>query len=120
MDTSINPYEAGLDRFVAPDREGYVPGESLRRVRDQGVARRLVGFQLLGKGIPRHGYSIMDGSDRIGEVTSGSHSPTLDTSIGMGYVPTGYGAAGSRFQIDMRGRAVEAEVADLPFYSRSK
>ena len=120
MDTSVNPYEAGLDRFVSPDREAYVPGQTLRRIRDQGVVRRLVGFRLLGKGIPRHGYSIMDGPDRIGEVTSGSHSPTLDTSIGMGYVPTRYAAAGSSFQIDMRGRAVEAEVTDLPFYSRRK
>ena len=120
MDTSINPYEAGLDRFVSPDREAYVPGQTLRQIRDQGVVCRLVGFRLLGKGIPRHGYSIMDGPDRIGEVTSGSHSPTLDTSIGMGYVPTRYAAAGSSFQIDMRGRPVGAEVNDLPFYSRRK
>ncbi len=116
MDVSVNPYEAGLDRFVSMDREGYVPGDALRRIRDAGVSRRLVGFQMLGRGIPRHGYSIMDGTEVIGEVTSGTRSPTLDMSIGMGYVPNGYAAAGSRFLIDMRGRPVEAEVADLPFY----
>lgn len=120
MDTSVNPYEAGLEKFVAPDRDSYTAGESLRRIRDQGVDRKLVGFVLNGKGIPRHGYDIMEGPIRIGEVTSGSHSPTLDMNIGMGYVPTSYTSVGSRFQIDMRGRAVDAEVTALPFYSRSK
>ena len=118
MDTSTNPYEAGLDRFVNPDREGYVPGDALRRIRDQGPTRRLVGFTMLGRGIPRHGYTITDGSRQLGQVTSGGHSPTLDRSLGLGYVPTGYSTVGSRFQIDIRGRSVEAEVTNLPFYSR--
>ena len=120
MDASTNPYEAGLDKFVSPDRESYVARDALRRARDDGVDRRLVGFTLLGRGIPRHGYGIMDGSRRIGEVTSGGHSPTLDRSIGLGYVPTGYSTVGSRFQIDVRGRTVEAEVTTLPFYSRRR
>ena len=120
MDTSSNPYEAGLDRFVDPDRDGYIAGHALRRIRDQGVNRRLVGFNILGRGIPRHGYPITDGPHRIGQVTSGGHSPTLDRSIGMGYVPIDYSAVGSRFQIDIRGRPVEAEVTALPFYSRRR
>ena len=120
MDTSINPYEAGLDKFVNPDREAYVSGETLRRARDHGVSRRLVGFYLLGRGIPRHGYSITDGSKQIGQVSSGGHSPSLDRSLGMGYVPIGYSAEGSRFHIDIRGRLVEAQVTTLPFYSRRK
>ena len=116
MSTSVNPYEAGLDRFVDPDREGYVPGEALRRIRDEGPGRKLVGFRLTGRGVPRHGYAIKDGPEIIGEVSSGTFSPTLDMSIGMGYVPARYGVVGSRFDIDIRGRAVEAEVAELPFY----
>ena len=120
MDTSTNPYEAGLDKFVDPDREGYVAGEALRRARDAGPDRRMVGFSLLGRGIARHGYAITDGSAKIGEVTSGSHSPTLDRSIGLGYVPTGFSAEGSRIHIDVRGRIVEAEVTPLPFYSRKR
>ena len=118
MDSSVNPYEAGLDRFVAPEREGYIPGEALRRIRDQGVTRRLVGFHMLGRGIARHGYTIGDGSKEIGRVTSGGHSRTLDRAIGMGYVPTDRAAPGSRLQVDIRGRSVEAEVTTLPFYSR--
>ena len=123
MDTSTNPYEAGLDRFVDPDREGYAAGEALRRARDardEGSSRRLVGFNVLGRGIARHGYAITDGSGKIGEVTSGSHSPTLDRSIGLGYVPTGFSAEGSRIHVDVRGRLVEAEVTPLPFYSRKR
>ena len=120
MDTSTNPYEAGLDRFVDPDREGYVAGEALRRIRDQGPSRRLVGFNLLGRGIPRHGFTILDGSTQMGQVTSGGYSPTLDRSIGLGYVPNDYSVVGSRFQIDIRGRVVEAEVTALPFFSRKR
>ncbi len=120
MDTSVNPYEAGLDRFVDPDRDGYVAGEALRRVRSQGVSRKLVGFNMVGRGIPRHSYSILDNGKQIGQVTSGGYSPTLDRNIGLGYVPTGYSAPGSRFHVDVRGRPVEAEVTTLPFYSRRK
>ena len=120
MDTSIDPYEAGLDRFVEPDREGYVAREALTKARDGGVSRKLVGFKMVERGIPRHGYAIKDGPQTIGEVTSGSHSPTLDTSIGLGYVPTGYTGVGSRFQVDIRGRLTEAEVTTLPFYSRRR
>jgi aminomethyltransferase len=120
MDTSTNPYEAGLEKFVDPDREGYAAGDALRRVRDDGPSRRLVGFNVVERGIARHGYAITDGSEKIGEVTSGSHSPTLDRSIGLGYVPTGFSAEGSRIHVDVRGRLVEAEVTSLPFYSRKR
>jgi aminomethyltransferase len=120
MDLSVNPYEAGLDRFVDPDRDGYIPGATLRSIRDAGPDRVLVGFNIIGRGIARHGYPITDGSKQIGEVSSGSVSPTLDRNIGLGYVPTGFSAPGSRFDIDIRGRGVAAEVTPLPFYSRKK
>ena len=120
IDTSTNPYEAGLDRFVDPDREGYVAGEALRRARDGGVDRRLVGFNMVGRGIARQGYAIANDAGTIGRVTSGSHSPTLDRSIGLGYVPTGHSEVGSRLHVEIRGKPVDAEVAALPFYSRRR
>ena len=120
IDTSTNPYEAGLNRFVDPDREGYIAGEVLRRIRDRGPGRALVGFDMVGRGIARHGHPIMDGSETIGQVTSGSYSPTLDRNVGLGYVPTGFSSPGSRLLIDIRGRAVEAQVTSIPFYSRKK
>ena len=120
MDTSTNPYEAGLGRFVDPDRDEYVAGEALRRIRDAGPGRLLLGFKMVGRGVARHGYPIRDSTGEIGHVTSGGYSPTLDTNIGLGYVPTGHSTGGSRFHIDIRGRLVEAEVTTLPFYARRK
>ena len=120
MDASVNPYEAGLARFVDPDREGYAAGEALRRVRDRGPARELVGFRMRSRRIPRHGYPITDCGRQIGEVTSGGYSPTLDTSVGLGYVPTGRSPVGARLSIDLRGRSEDADVVALPFYSRRR
>ena len=117
MDTSVNPYEAGLERFVEPDREEYVAGKALRRIRDDGISRRLVGFMMKGRGIARHGYRILDGGNAIGEVSSGGPSPTLDLNIGMGYLPVAYSEPGTRIEIEIRGRPVEAQVTDLPFYA---
>ena len=120
MDTSVNPYEAGLDRFVEPDRPGYVAGAALSRIRDAGPSRRIVGFTMIGRGIARSGYPILDDASRIGHVTSGGPSPTLDTNIGMGYVPTVYAEPGTRIDIEIRGRPVEAQITTLPFYRRRR
>ena len=120
MDTSVNPYEAGLDRFVDPDRDAYLAGPALRRIRDQGVTRRLVGFNMVARGIARHGYAITDGQNVIGRVTSGGPSSTLDSNIGLGYVPIGHAAPGSRIYVEVRGRPIAAEVTTLPFYARSR
>ena len=103
IDTSINPYEAGLRRFVDPDREEYVAGEVLRRIRDEHPERVLIGFQMVGRGIARHGYAILNRSQQIGHVSSGSYSPTLDRAIGLGYVPSRHSAPGTRFQSTFEG-----------------
>ena len=121
MNTDINPYEAGLDRFVDPDRDNYIVGETLRRIRDDGPERKLVGFTMQGRGgVPRHGYSIMDGSQKIGEVSSGGFSPTLDSNIGMGYVRSQYTSPGTPLTVDIRGRTADIKVVTLPFYSRRR
>ena len=120
MDSSVNPYEAALDRFVDPDREGYVAGDALRAIRDEGVSRKIVAFEMTERGIARPGYSIMDGENRIGSVTSGGPSPTLDTNIGLGYVPIAHSEPGTRIAIEIRGRPVEAKITTLPFYRRSR
>ena len=118
MDTSVNPYEAGLDKFIDVDRDDYIPGEALRRIRDEGADRKLVGFEMVGRGIARHGYDITDGTNKIGEVTSGSVSFTLDKNIGLGYVPTDFSKLDTKLWIQIRRRSVEAVVRPLPFYSR--
>ncbi len=120
MDTSVNPYEAGLGRFVEADREDYVAGAALRAIRDAGAARKLAAFTMVGRGIARRGYAILADGRRIGEVSSGGPSPTLDLNIGLGYVPIAYAKAGARIDIEIRGRPVEAKIATLPFYRRRR
>ena len=122
MSVDVNPYEAALDRFVEADREDYVAGAALRTIRDTGTSRRIVGFRMLERGIARQGYSILDkeSQESIGQVTSGAPSPTLDTNIGLGYVPTKFAEPGTLLSIEIRGRPTAAEVTALPFYLRSR
>ncbi len=116
---STNPYEAGLGGFVEPDRDGYAAGAALRRLRDETQSRRLVGFEMVGRGVARGGYPILsEGGRRIGAATSGGPSPTLDANIGMGYIASANSRPGTRIGIEIRGRAVEARVVGLPFYRR--
>ena len=120
MDSSTTPLEAGLERFVSWSKGDFIGLPVLLEQKEGGLNRSLIGFRLLGKGIPRHGYPILDGGEVIGEVTSGTHSPTLDLGIGLGYVAQGHTSPGSIVQIDVRGRLTDAEVAELPFYSRKR
>ena len=119
MDVSRNPIEAGLERFVDLDSES-VCAEALRSIQRSGPARRLAGFQMVGRGIARHGFAIYSRGETVGEVTSGGYSPTLDRSIGLGYVASELAPPGSRFSIDIRGKLVDAEAVALPFYSRRR
>ena len=119
IDESTTPIEAGLERFVRFDKE-YVGVEVLQRQRDHGVERKLIGLTIPGRSAPRAGYAIMEQGQTVGYVTSGSYSPTLDTSIGMGYVEERCARVGTQLDVDIRGRAERAEVVPLPFYSRPK
>jgi aminomethyltransferase len=120
MDTSINPYEAGLNRFVSADRETYVAGPALRRIRDAGPTRRIVGLAVSGRRVVRSGHAILSAGEQVGLVSSGSYSPTLDRNIALGYVPTALAAEGTALTVDVRGNEVDVEVASLPFYSRPR
>ena len=119
IDISTNPYEAGLGGFVDPDRDGYPAGAALSRLRDEAPSRKLAGFVMIGRGVARAGYPILRDGRRVGEVTSGGPSPTLDLNIGMGYLASERSEPGTRVEIEIRGRPVEARVAALPFYRRN-
>jgi aminomethyltransferase len=116
MDVDRNPIEAGLERFVDMDSES-VCTEALQVIERQGTKDRLVGFQMTERGVPRHAYSILSGNQVIGFVTSGGYSPTLDRNIGLGYVSSNMASPGSELSIDIRGKLVQAEVVETPFYS---
>ncbi len=119
LDLTTNPYEAGLGRVVKLAKPGEFTGRSaLDRIARDGVARRLVGLALRGRGIARHGYPVLDASGPIGTVTSGTMSPTLGTAIAMAYVTPGNGEPGTMLDVEIRGARVAAEVVQLPFYQR--
>ena len=119
IDRSITPIEAGLGRFVRQEGD-FVGAEVLQRQRREGTERTLVGLTLPGRSAPRAGYAILDQGEEVGRVTSGSYSPTLDTSIAMGYVLTRYADDGRQVEVDIRGRMAAAEIVSLPFYFRPR
>jgi aminomethyltransferase len=125
LSTQTNPFEAGFGRFAYFEAPNCIAGNALRKFSESEPSRSLVGLKMTGRGIPRAGLNILsegadlsDESNVIGAVTSGTHSPTVDAGIGMGYVEQKYSATGTQLVIDVRGRAVEAEVVDMPFYKR--
>ena len=117
IDPETSPIEAGLHRFVRSEGD-YIGQPVLATQRESGTARALVGLTIPGRSAPRAGYTISSQGQQIGHITSGTFSPTLDTSIAMGYVFAGYSAPGSMLEVDIRGRSTTAEVATLPFYTR--
>jgi aminomethyltransferase len=111
-----SPIEAGLGWITKFDKD-FVNREALEKEKSAGPSRRLVGFQLTEKGIPRQGYPILDSHGRpVGQVTSGTMSPSLGKGIGMGYVPADLSIPGTHLQIGIRNKAIKAEVVKLPFY----
>ena len=119
MTVENNPYEAGLRWTVRPNRPEYLMGAVLRRIRDAGTSRKIVGFEMRSRGIARHGHAISIEGKEVGVVTSGTHSPTLGSAIAMGYIDVKHAELGTAVQIDVRGKTVEAEVVPLPFHPHS-
>ncbi len=110
--------EADLGWIVKPDKGDFIGREALLRQREQGVSRRLVGFELRDRAIPRHGYPIRVGGESFGTVTSGGFAPFLKKRIGLAYLPAGADQPGQSFEVRIRDRPVPAEVVETPFYVR--
>jgi aminomethyltransferase len=120
MNDSISPVEAKLKWAVDPAKNNY-PGASLiGKQLAQGSTKVLVGFEMTDRGIPRQDYSILKEGKAVGAVTSGSFSPTLKKNIGMGYVPVELSSPGTEIEIQVRDKALKAQVVKLPFYKRKK
>jgi aminomethyltransferase len=118
MDDGTTPLEAGLAWVVKLDKGEFVGRDALLAQRNAGVPRKLVGFTLTDPGIPRHGYAVLQDGRKVGEVTSGTKSPSLGIPIGLAYVPTALAAEGSTFAVEIRGRPAAARVVKTPFYGR--
>ncbi|ACL66051.1 glycine cleavage system T protein [Anaeromyxobacter dehalogenans 2CP-1] len=118
MDETTTPLEAGLAWVVKLDKGDFIGREALLKQKEQGLSRKLVGFQLTDAGIPRHGYPVLQDGRKVGDVTSGTKSPSLGTAIGLAYVPPALAAEGSTFAVEIRGRAAAAKAVKTPFYTR--
>lgn len=116
IDDTTSPIEAGLG-WITKFTKDFTNSKALEEEKRRGPDRKLVGFELDERGIPRHGYDIVDSSgEKIGVVTSGTMSPSLGKGIGMGYVPADLAKAGAKIFIQIRKKAVPATVVKLPFY----
>ncbi|MCW4014731.1 MAG: glycine cleavage system aminomethyltransferase GcvT [Candidatus Bathyarchaeota archaeon] len=122
MDESINPLEARLGWTVKLEKEGYFVGQrAIQKMKDEGITKTLVGIKMEERGIPRHGYPVLNmEEEEIGLVTSGGLSPTLGYGIAMAYVPPEYRKRGTELNIEIRGKPVKGKVVKYrPFYDDS-
>lgn len=116
IDDTTNPIEAGLGWITKLQKGKFVDSDYIQHVKEQGPSRKLVAFKMLDRGIPRHGYQIVDeAGNEIGKVTSGTQSPTLGEAIGLGYVKTGFTTPDSTIYIQVRNKTLKAQVVKLPF-----
>ncbi len=120
IDETTTVLEAGLGWTVGWAKLDFNGKAALTRQKSEGIRRKLVGFEMMERGIGRHGYDVYasDGGDPVGQVTSGTMTPFLQRAIGMAYVPVEMSAVDTEIAVDIRGRRVPARVAKLPFYKR--
>lgn len=118
IDDTTSPIEAGLGWITKFSKE-FTNSTALKAQKESGTARKLVGFEMAERGIPRHGYPIVDETGRtIGVVTSGTQSPTLQKAIGLGYVETAHTSEGKTIGVLIRDKVVKAQVVKTPFIKR--
>ncbi|HIB35660.1 MAG TPA: glycine cleavage system aminomethyltransferase GcvT [Dehalococcoidia bacterium] len=115
-----NPFEAQLSRFVELDRENYIVNNTLNNIKSQELSKKLIGFEIQGRKIARsHNIIKDDNNNIIGEVTSGTYSPTLNKSIGLGYISNKSLDINSEITIEIRSKNILAKIIKIPFYKRS-
>ena len=120
IDESTTPFEAGLAWVVKMNKGDFLGREALAAQQAEGPRRKLIGFEVKGRGIARQGHEVRSRGQAVGTVTSGTWSPTFEKAIGMAYVPPEMAAPGTPLEIEVRGRALSAEVVENPFYRRPK
>jgi len=120
IDASISPLEADLGWIVKLDKGEFVGRDALLKQKEAGLKRKLIGFEMLGRGIGRDGYEVFLDGTPAGWVTSGSPSPTLGKNIGLCYLPTEQAQIGKTIQIMIRNQPVDAVTVETPFYKRAK
>ncbi|EMT47175.1 MULTISPECIES: glycine cleavage system aminomethyltransferase GcvT [Anoxybacillus] len=119
--SDITPIEAGLGFAVKTNKDvDFFGKEVLKKQKEEGTARKLVGIEMIDKGIPRHGYAVYVNGEQVGVVTTGTQSPTLKKNIGLALLSTTYTALHTEVEVDIRGKRLKAKVVATPFYKRTK
>ncbi len=120
LSDTISPLEANLGWICKLGKGDFIGREPMQKLKEDGLKRRLVGFEMVDKGIARDGFEVYVGDDRVGEVTSGSPAPFLKKNIGLAFVPAEFAKTGQEITIDVRGKKLAAVVVPTPFYKRQK
>ncbi|GIM44575.1 aminomethyltransferase [Collibacillus ludicampi] len=120
INETITPIEAGLGFFVKLDKGDFIGRDVLAKQKEEGAPRKLVGFEMIERGIPRTHYEVQVEGKRIGEVTSGTFSPTLKKNIGLAIVAAEHAQIGNEIDILIRNKKVKAVIVPTPFYKRKK
>ena len=120
IDDEHNVLEADLGWIVKWKKGDFIGREALAKQKEEGITRKLVGFEMVDRGVARHGYPAFVDGDAAGPVTSGSFAPYLKKNIGLVYLPVGASEEGTEFEIEIRGRRALARVVPTPFYKRQK
>jgi aminomethyltransferase len=120
IDASITPWEADLAWIVKLDKGDFIGRDALVKQKEQGVTRKLIGFEMRGRGIGRDGYEVQIDQKAAGWVTSGGPAPTLNKNIGLCYLPVSQCEIGRTFHVMVRNQPVEAVTVPTPFYKRAK
>ncbi len=118
INETTNPWEAGLGWIVKLSKGEFIGQEALVKLKEEGHHRRLVGFEMVDRGIARDHFPVSVGDQRVAEVTSGGFAPSLNKSVGLVYLPVEYAQPGQQFQVDIRGKLLQAKVVETPFYNR--
>ncbi|MBM7650457.1 aminomethyltransferase [Bacillus ectoiniformans] len=120
LSADISPIEAGLGFAVKTNKDSFIGKDVLKAQKENGPDRKLVGIEMIDRGIPRHGYSVYSGDQEIGFVTTGTQSPTLKKNIGLALVRSENSSLGEEVQVEIRGKKLTAKIINTPFYKRSK
>lgn len=118
LSKEVTPLEAGLGFFVKLNKSGFIGKDALVKQKEEGLKRKIVGFEMKDRGIPRHGYEVTAGGENIGYVTTGYYSPTLKKNIGLAMVDAAYSELGSEINILVRNKSLKAVVISKKFYDK--
>ena len=121
LSSQITPLEAGIGFAVKVDKEADFIGKPvLKAQKEHGIPRKLVGVEMIDRGIPRHGYQVYVNNELVGEITSGTQSPTLKKNIGLALIKSEESKTGNELEVEIRGKRLKAIIVPTPFYQKSK